>query len=807
MTSILQDLRLTLRMARANPTWTLTIVLVLGLGIGGNMTMLASFDAWVIRPLDFAEPERLTALHETQPTLQRSGFAVSPKNLDDWRASLTSVKGIESYTRTMFTLRADEQEAERVPGTRISAGLLPLLGKPPVMGRVFSREEDLPGQPAQVVLISHGLWRNRFHSDPAVLERTLPVDDVPHRIVGVMEEGFKFPEYAELWVPLGVDPAAHGRDRRYLSTIARLRDTATLAQANAEIAALAERIATREPETSEGWSAAAEPLRDEWAPPVIRVAITASSGAAIFVLLVICANVANLVLAKSIARGRETALRAVLGATRWRLVRQTITETTVLALLGGLIGGPLGVLSTRLMMGMVPVDPPYLFEFRYDHRALLYTLALSFLAGAVSVTAVVTRMTRGSLFDVLRSGARSGENRRTARLRGLLVCGEVALSTALVVAAVLMVKSFVQERDTDYGYERDNILTARVALTGITYGDADARRAYLDRATAALRELPETELVGAVDELPASPNRRTSLHPEGETARRGEEVIASHHRIGGDYLASIGVAILSGRGLRPAEIRDGADVALVSQRLAAELWPGQDPLGRRLRRDNRAEGTWLRIVGVTADVDPGDNMVEQGSVPKQQIYVPYASDPSSDPAFVVRSRLPMAPLAEAVRKQLRSIGPGVPISSVQSMADAIDEKHWVDRFFSQLLSAYAVLAVAIAAIGVYGVTAESVARRRGEMAVRMALGARSRDLQRLVVSQGAQLGVLGIGIGLALALAMTRFGEAMLRGVSATDPGVFGGVGLLLIAIVIAANWLPARRAAGTDPADALRGD
>ncbi|MDX1384346.1 MAG: ABC transporter permease, partial [Thermoanaerobaculia bacterium] len=561
MTGLIQDLRLACRNLRRHPVWSATIVLVLALGIGGNMAMVSGFDAWVLRPLDFRDPERLVALYESQPALGRDEFGVAPKSLDDWRASARSLPAIEPYSRAMLTLEADEGDAERILGTRISAGLLPMLGKEPCLGRGFSAEEDLAGAPARVVLIGHATWHNRFAADPEILGRPVLVDGTPHEIVGVMEPGFQFPEWSELWVPMGLDPAAHGRERRFLNVAGRLADGATLADASAELAAIAAGVAAREPATNEGWSARATPIRDVWSPAVIRIALTASAGAALMVLLVICANVANLLLASWISRSRETALRAVLGATRWRLLRQAITESALLALLGGAIGGPLGILGTRLMIGLVPVDPPYLFAFRYDHRALIWTLVLSLLSAAAAVIGVVLRTTGPQLFDALRGGTRGGEGRRAVRLRGGLVGLEVAVSTALVIGALLMVKSFVQERSRDYGYERDAVLTAGVTLAERVYDTPEARAAFFRRAIDGLRQLPEVSLAGAVDQLPPSPGRWTSLHADGVAARRGEEVLATHHRVAGDYLEAIGVPIVAGRRFLPAELEEGAAVA------------------------------------------------------------------------------------------------------------------------------------------------------------------------------------------------------------------------------------------------------
>jgi predicted permease len=806
LSQLIQDLRLALRLLRRNPVWSATIVVVLALGIGGNMAMLSAFDAWVVRPLDLERPEELVALHETQPELDRRGFGVAARTLGDWRAAQTTFVAIEPFTRRQFTVTGAE-DPERIQGAAISAGLLPLLGRHPVLGRAFTAEEDLAGQPARSALVSTSLWTNRFAADPQILGRTLLLDDEPHEIVGVMEEGFAFPEWADVWVPLAVDEQAGPREQRRLSLVGRLRPGVERAHAEQEIRSIAADIARREPDSNAGWSAEVTPLREEWAPPVIRVALTASAGAALLVLAVICANVANLFLARALARNQETALRSVLGASRWRLMRQALTEATVLALIAAAVGTPLGIAMTRWMISWAPVDPPYLFAFRIDHRAMLYTLAVSLIAGVASGLGPVVRTTGASLFEALKSGSRSSQTRSTSRFRGLLIGAELALSTALLVGALLMVKSFVQQQRHDLGYQTSDVFTAQVSITGKAYAEPERRGAFLERATLAVSEIPAVAAVAWVDRLPASQGFETvGLEAEGIFRERGEEPNAVLQRVHGEYFETLGIAVETGRAPTAAETRDGAAVVVVSEALARQLWQTQDAVGRRLR-PLEAEGPWLRVIGVAADISHGVGMVQFGSPPAGRIYLPYGSNPVDEMALVVRSADTGAVFAEAVRSALRRADPGVPVTDTRSLATAVDDVHWVDRYFSQLLSLYALVALAIAAVGVYGVAAESVARRRGEMAVRQALGASRADLLRLIVGRGLRLGGLGVLVGLTLAGISTRYGAAMLQDVSATDPGVFLGVGLLLLLVVTAANWLPASRAARIDPVKALRAE
>ena len=431
MNGILQDVRFALRHFSKRPLWTAMIVAVLALGIGANTAMYTGYDAWVMRPLDFHQPERLVALHETQPTLDRSG-GVSARDLGDWLERQQSFEAVGAFGRTRVNL-GDEYAPVRLDGTRVSASLFPMLGKAPVLGRGFTEQDDLPGQPGLVALISHQLWERRFGSDPQVVGRTVRLDGRPHEIVGVMEPGFLFPEWAEVWTPLGLDVDAGDRGDRRIDVFARLRSGSSPGSASAELEAIAAGLARQYPETNEGWSAAAVPLRDDMVPPVITTALTASLASGILVLLVLCANVASLILAQATARMRATAVRTALGADRWRLMRQSVTEGVLLALPAGALGAVVAVLGVRWTLSWVPVDPPYLFAMTgLNATGGFYTLLVSLLAGVACGLVPVARSSGVSVVNILKSGGTTS-GRRRARFGNTLVIGELALSTTLLI--------------------------------------------------------------------------------------------------------------------------------------------------------------------------------------------------------------------------------------------------------------------------------------------------------------------------------------------------------------------------------------
>jgi len=804
---MLQDIRVACRQLMKQREWTVAIVLVLAVGIGANTAMFSAFEAWVLRPLDFHEPDRLVGLNETQPQLGREGISLSHLNLGDWLVRQSTMADVGMYQTLQMNLN-DEDEPARLYAARVSANLFPLLGKDAIVGRHFLESEDNPGAPAAVVLISHTLWQERFSEDPRIIGRTIRLDNRSHEIVGVMEAHFAFPAWSDIWVPLGLDMYRDRGDRalHWLRAIGRLRDGIEVEAANAEIVSIADALAEEYPETNRGYSASVTPLRLEFVPPVIEVAMVASLVSALFVLLVICANVASLILAQAAARSRETAVRSALGASRGRLARAHIIEGVLVALPAGLLGAYFGVIGVRSMLAYVPVDPPYLFRMTFNAQAGIYTLAVSLLAGALCGLAPMLRSSGRRLYESLKTGGREGGGKEATRFRSVLLTGELALTTTLLVGALLMVKSFVALQAVDPGFRTDSIMTSELSLRGSgddTSSVGSVRVA--ERMQATLSEMAGVESVGVSSHLPASDGYRVwglvSRELETESA---EDVQASVFAVLGDYFETIEIPLESGRLFTDIEQRQGGDVAIVSRALAQGLWPNRDPLGREIRVKRLTSAAWLTVVGVVDDIEVGRDMVSR-DIPKAQLYVPYAQAPTSQVHVVSRSRASERDHAARVREAFAAAAPGVPFSEILTMEEAMFRVRWVSSFFSRQLLVYAILAMVVACVGIYGLTADAVARRTREIAVRIALGAGRSRMLLMILRDSLILGGAGVATGLVASAVLTSFMRSMFAGVSVRDPMLFVGVGASLLAVVTLASVLPARRASRLDPVTFLR--
>ena len=803
-----QDIRIALRQIVHRPVWSLAIIIVLAVGIGANAAMFSSFEAWVLRPLDFADPERLVSVSASQPSLGRDLISVSAPDYGDWMARQASFQNYGAFDRFEFNLN-DDVEPARIRGARVTASLFPMLGKRPVLGRSIAPDEDRPGQPGKVVLVSNSMWVERFEADPEVLGRTLRLDSELYEIIGVMEPGFAFPEWGDVWVPMGMDPQNGDRSLRWIGgVVARLEDGVTIESARAELEAIGQELAELYPVANRGYSVSVQPFRRAWVPPVIEVAVTASLLSGVLVLLVICANVASLMLAQAAARSRETAVRSALGAGRYRLMRQSVVEGVLLALPAAWLGGYLGVLGLRTMLAYVPVDPPYLFRMGFDPIAGVYTLVIAVFAGIVCGIVPVVRSSGARLYEALKTGGREGAGREKRGLRSMLVAGELALSTALLIGALLMVQSLAALRAQDPGFQTDDVLTAELSLRGVDEDDTPSYVRTGERILSGLSRVRGVIAAGATSHLPASNGYRIwgLVAQERDTPDADEDVQATVHAILGGYFETLRIPILAGRDFTDLEKREGGDLAIVSAGLADKLWGSRDVVGRRLRLSQYEEPKWLTVVGVTEDVRVGRDMVVS-DVPDVQLYIPYGQSPTTMLALVVRTPAPESEAAAAMRDVFRASAPGVPTSEVLTMDAAIFRVRWVSFFFSRQLALYALLATIIAAVGLYGLTADGASRRTRELAIRTALGAERSALVGLVLKESLVLGAVGVGLGLILSFGVTGFAASMFSGVSVRDPWTYAVVGMSLLLVSVVAALLPARRASLLDPVRALRSE
>ncbi|HLM56859.1 MAG TPA: ADOP family duplicated permease, partial [Pyrinomonadaceae bacterium] len=664
-----------------------------------------------------------------------------------------------------------------------------------------------PGGAGRVVVLSHRLWRRRFGGDPRVLGRQLPlVGGASATVVGVMPEEFKFPAHAEVWSPL---PRESGELRqrmsRYFTVVGRLKGGTTREQAQEDLSGVAARLSEAHPRSNADWGVRLIPLRETLVGGGARSALLVLLGAVALVLLVACANVANLLLARSTARHKEMAIRAALGATRWRVIRQLLAEGVLLAAAGGALGAVLALWGVDAMLSLVPEDLRFarLDEARVDGAVLAFTAGVSLLTGVLVGLLPGLKVSRPELGAALKEAGRGASAEgRVRRARGLLVVAEIAVTLVLLVGAGLLVKSFVRLQQTDLGFDPRNLLTLGVGAPQQLYGQTEQRAAYFKQMQERLSALPGARAVAVASSLPLDWVLNFSYGVEGRPARPGDEPQADYMAVSPNYFETMRIPLLKGRGFTERDSAGSPDVAVINETMARRIFPGEDPLGRRITIDYMERRVALEVVGVAADVKQ-----TAGREAGLQIYDCYLQRPWLSSSFVIRTEGDPALLAASAQKAVREVDAARAASNVKTMEQLASESVARPRFYTQLLTLFAAVALLLAAVGVYGVMSYTVTQRTHEIGIRLALGARGRDVIRLVVGQGMALALAGVAAGLAGAFALTRVLESLLYGVSATDAATFAGVALLLGGVALLACYLPARRATKVDPIVALRNE
>jgi putative ABC transport system permease protein len=793
-----QDLRFGARMLLNKPGFTLIAVITLGLGVGANTVIFSFFNGVLLRPLPFQQPERLVLLDEIATSRGGASLGVSLQNYLDWRAQNRVFSDLGVYQDITFTLTGDG-DAEELPGTFTSYSLFELLGVAPQLGRTFTPEEMQPAR-HRVVILSHGLWQRRFGGDPKILGRAITLVDRAWVVVGVMPPGFKFPAAAEFWMPL-----AHGqrwpRSMYGIGAIARLKPGATIEQAQSEMSLIAHRLAEQYPATNAGMDVSVKGLRDHLVKDYRR-GLWILLGAVGSVLLIACANVANLLLARATARQREMAVRAALGAGRFRIVRQMLCESLLLGALGGVAGMSLAWLGIDLLLAALPAELPFWMKFNVDGRVLAFTLAASLLTSLIFGAAPAWQAARIDLIEALKDGGRSLAGGSRNRLRRLLVVAQVALALILLAGAGLMMRSFLRLQQVRLGFDPDNLLTLRVNTPG---GD---HTLFFHQLVERVSALPGVEVAGTVIPLPLSGIDESwdgILTVEGQPALSfGQAHRITPTRITPHYFRTMDIPLLAGRAFTDADTRDAPRVAIIDERLASEYWSNESPLGKRIRfGPPDGVSPWHTIVGVVGTVQH----VRLDAATRKLAYVPSLQNPTGFQTLVVRSHMPLESLIAVVKNVVKEMNPNMPITHVATMREVIAESIWQPRLYAILFAVFAVVALTLAAVGIYGVMSYAVTARTNEIGIRMALGAERRHVLKLVVGQGMALALGGVGVGLAGGLLLTRLMKTLLFGVSATDPLTFAGVSLLLFSVAMLACYLPARKAAQVDPLVALRRD
>ena len=811
MNTFLQDLRFGYRMLRKSPGFSIVAVIVLTLGIGANTAIFSVVNAVLLRPLPFPQPDRLVQVWHTPPQKSFPGmtrFSVSPANYLDWANQSHSFEQMAIYGFGGYNLTG-KGDPESLVGFRVSPDFFSVLRVQPLLGRTFLAEENEAGH-GHVVVLSNAFWQTHFGSDPKVVGQTLSLNSESYSIVGVMPPKFAFPEssdpkfQAQMWVPLAwtdADRAVRG-NHNYL-VIARLKPRADLQQAQAEMNTVSSRLEQQYPADDKGWGVTIVPLREQLVGDV-RPALLILFGAVGFVLLIACANVANLVLVKTLARRKEIAIRTALGASSVRLLRQILCETLLLSLAGGILGLAAAQVSVRLIVALLAQQLPHAMDISLDKWVLAFTLGISLLTGVFAGLIPAFRATKANLNDSLKQGlgrtdADSGGN----RTRSVLVISEVALSLVLLIGAGLMIRTLSHLRNVDSGMDLHNVLTMQFALSRVKYVQPVQQSAFYDQVLQRVRTLPGVKAASAIDSLPLGDGGSTQpIAVEGRPkVPMSEQPEVAVRAIDAEFMHTMRIPLLQGRAFNNADAADRPGVILISQAMAKRIWPGENPIGKRLTLTFDPDKP-REVVGVVGDVkQDGLNVIE----PIATLYVPMLQLPAPYMVLVARTTSQPTALASAIANAVHEIDREQPVLDAITMDEIVSDSLSQQHFNMLLLGAFAGLALLLAAIGLYSVLAYSVRRRVREIGVRMALGARRADVIRMILGQGVRLALIGIAIGIVAAFALTHLMASQLFEVSVTDPVTFAGVAVVLVIVAIAACYIPARRAAKVDPMVALR--
>ncbi len=800
MQTLIQDLRYGVRMLMKNPGFTLIAIITLALGIGANTALFSIVNAALLRPLPYHQAEQLVMVY-TRTAGADARDPVAWPELLDWRAQSQSFAYLSAFTTQSVNLTG-RTEPSRVVGGFVSADFFSMLGVEPALGRGFLANEDAAGA-EKVGVVSYALWRDRFGADPALLGQTLTLNNQLFTVVGVTPTGFRAPySDVDVWLPIQYYPNfSTERKSANFEVLGRMRTGVALRQAQAEMDTIAARLATQYPETNKDRGVNLIGLQSLLVER-LRPSLLALFGAAGFVLLIACANLANLQLSRAIGRARELALRAALGAGRGRLVRQLLTESLLLSLMGGALGLLLGVWGMDALAASSAVNLSPLVEVKLDRYVFGFTCGAALLTGVLFGLFPALRFSRPDLNEALKAGGRSASaSLGRSRLRGALVVAQVALALVLLVGAGLMVRSFMNLAGVDPGFEGNNVLTLEYRVPRNKYPEPQQQWRFHEQAVAAVQALPGVESAAAVGAIPHGGNVAVTSFtlPDRAAPPAGQEPRAQSNRADTNYFRTMKIPLVQGRVFSPQDKSDAPLVIVINQTMARNNWPNANPLGQQVHLldfDMTAS-----VIGVVGDVRH-DSLDEPS---QSQVYLPYAQHPHIFASMVVRTAGDPQSFANAVRGAIWSVDKDQPVWKVRTLDSLLQRSLGYQRFLLQLLGAFAALALLLAAVGIYGVLAYAVSQQTREFGVRMALGAQASDIFRLILGQGMKLTLGGMGIGLLGAFGLTRLLKTLLFDVSVTDPLTFLMIILLLMIVALFACWIPARRATKVDPMIALR--
>ena len=810
---LLSEFRFSLRILRRNPGFSAAAIVVLALGIGANTAIFSVVNAVLLRPLPFDDSSRIMQVWHTPPAQSFPGltwFSVSPANYLDWRSQSSSFEQMAAYGFRSFTVGGKERP-EAIQAAAVASDFFPLLRVQPLLGRTFAPDEDRPGQ-GHVVVLSYNFWGDHFASDRNVVGRTILLDGENYSIVGVMPETFRFPSWGKIWVPLAwTNETRAVRGNHNYGVIARLKKSVDIRRAQAELSAISTRLEQLYPEDDKGWGAIIIPLREQLVGDV-RAALLVLLGAVAFVLLIACANVANLALAKTLARRKEIAIRTSLGATRFVVLRQILAETVLLSVAGGALGLFLARFGVTLIVKVLGDRIPAFMQITLDIPVLAFTLLLSVVAGVLAGLIPSVRFTRADVNEALKQGqSRGSSDARGGGTRRLLVVSEVALSLVLLIGAGLMIRSLWELRKVQPGFDPHNVLTMTVPLPRNRYSSPAGQVAFFQEVLTRIRALPGIDSAGVIDDLPLDGGgSHQPFSIEGRPVRQmSDQPEVDVRLISPGYIHAMHIPILRGRDLSDADVAGRPGAVLISDSLARRFWPNEDPIGRHLTLTFFPDIV-REVVGIVGDVKL-DSLDETRPVatiyhPLAQVSVsPGEAWRSFGMTFTVRTHSDPVNSISAVTGAIHQVGPDLPVVDVMSMNDVIAQSVSPQRFNMLLLACFAGLALVLAAVGIYSVLSYTVRRRVREIGIRMALGASHSDVVRMVLTDGLKPILMGIALGLVAAIALSRVVASLIFGVRATDPLTFAAVALLLMLVGVFATIVPAYRATRIEPVRILR--
>ncbi|MEO8434817.1 MAG: ABC transporter permease [Pyrinomonadaceae bacterium] len=804
MNSILRDLKFSARSLLKRPALTIIAIVTLAIGIGANTAFFSVVNSLLIKPLSFPDLDRVVAVWENRPSQGVARNEASMANFLDWRAQNHTFEQLATYRGWSANLTGLETP-ERLQGSQVTANFLDVIGVKPAIGRGFAAGEDQPGNET-VTILTYGLWQRRFGGDPAIVNKTITINGIARTVIGVMPEGFNYPLGSELLAPIAITPemASNRQFHTYL-TVGRLKPNVPLTQAQTDLETIAARLSNQYAETNTGWGVVTYPIIEDTVR-LYKTAVLVMMAAVGLVLLIVCANVANLMLARAAGRQKEMALRSALGASRWQLIRQLLTESVLLALVGGTLGVLLANWGVDLLRTLNPGDAakfaPGWDRIGVDLPVLGFNLGLSLLSGILFGLAPAWQISKTNLNEGLKEGPRQTSS-GSHRLRGLLVISEVALSLILLVSAGLLIRTFLVLLKTNPGFNPQNVLTMGLSLPGAKYKEESQRAAFYQDLVRKVAALPGVESAAAITNLPlGGSNSSNPFLIEGmPDPPPGQEFVGRNRACTPDYFHTMGIPVLKGRAFTDQDKPGNPPVVIVNENLAQRFWPNADPIGKRMRIAGPLnEYPWMQVVGVVKDVKHELNLPTSWDY-----YLPHAQDVWSSMVLVARTRVAPMTLAADIRQQVWAIDKDQPVYRVRTMEDVRAFSVSLYSFSSGSLGVFAGIALLLAAIGIYGVMSYAVTQRTQEIGIRMALGARAADVLKLVIRNGMWLALIGVVTGLAGAYAATRFLASLLFGVTPTDLTTFAAVTLGLLVVALLACYLPARRATKVDPLIALR--